>query len=461
MQPVVIQTQPIPGESNSVIVTDRTLMVQGPYAGSIGSGKATGLVLPLTLAQALNMGLRTNLGALNQSAVAQQAEGQRLTARSQLLPQIDAGVSETIEKINIRTLGVNSPMFPLSSTFNFYDARVRLNQSILDFVRINALRGATENVKASIAAARNARDLIVLAVGGSYLQLTATEARVQAASGDVKTSQAIYDQAAHRFDAGLANRVDANRAEVQLRTEQQRLRALQADRETQKLRLARIIGLPLDQMFTATDVYPYAPGIDLTPEAALQRAGSQRPDVVAASAAVRAAQDTVKATHAERLPSLGINADFGAAGVTPSNHSVSVYGVTGTLTVPIYEGRIHADEVQAEAALKLRRAELDDTHRQVEQDVRQAFIDLRSAADQVEVAQANVKLAHETLTQSRDRFTVGVADTVEVVQAEQAVVQADDDAITALFEYNLAKVSLARAMGAAEQSLPQLLKSQP
>ena len=113
VQPVVIQQQQVPGSSgsnSSALVTDTTVVVQGPYTGSVSSGKATRQLPPLTLSQALTMGLRTNLGALNQTAAAQQAEGQRLSARSQLLPQVDAGVSETFEKINIRTLGVSSPM---------------------------------------------------------------------------------------------------------------------------------------------------------------------------------------------------------------------------------------------------------------------------------------------------------------------------------------------------------------
>lgn len=463
VQPVVILRQPAQGGSDdSVLVNNTTVTVQGPYAGSVSSGKASGQLSLLTLQQALSMGLRQNLGALNQSAAAQQAEGQRLSAQSQLLPQLDAGASENFEKANLKTLGVSVPSIPTTTVFNYYDLRIRLNQSILDFTKLRNLRGATENVKASQAAARNARDLIVLAVGGTYLQLTASGARVQAAVAQVKTSQATYQQAENRFEAGLANRVDANRALVQLQTEQQRLRALQADEETQKLRLARLIGLPLDQTYNVADVFPYMPGFDLTQAAALERAEARRPDLVAAQAAARAAEQTARAARAERLPTVAINADFGAAGITPTNHSTGVYSVTGVLNLPIYEGgRIHADAVQADATVKARKAELADTRGQVEQDVRQAFIDLRSGADQVTVAQANVKLAHETLTQSIDRFAVGVADTVEVVQSEQAVVQADDDAITALFEYNLAKVSLARAMGDAERSLPQLLKNTP
>ncbi len=459
--PVVIQQRPSEGSSTtSVIVTDTTVTVQGPYAGSVRAGKATDGLLPLTLPQALAMGLKQNLGALAEGAAEQQARGQRLAAKSQLLPQIDAGVSENFEKENLRTLGVSLMGIPTTTTFNYYDARVRLNQSVVDFVKIRNLRGATENVNASIASVRNSRDLIVLAVGGSYLQLTASQARVQAAAAQVKTSQVIYQQASDRFDAGLANRVDVNRAEVELRTEQQRLRSLQADEETQKLKLARVIGMPLDQTYKAADVYPFDPAMDWTPENAMQRASAQRQDLIAGAAAVRAAEATVKAAHAEHLPNLAINGDFGAAGVTPTNHSDGVYSVSGVLTVPIYEGgRIHADAVQAEAALKQRKAEFEDTRGQVEQDIRQAFIDLRSAVDQVNVAQANVKLAHETLAQSQDRFLQGVADSVEVVQSEQAVVQADDDLITALFEHNLAKVSLARAMGDAQQTLPQLLRT--
>ena len=136
-----------------------------------------------------------------------------------------------------------------------------------------------------------------------------------------------------------------------------------------------------------------------------------------------------------------------------------MYTVSGTLTIPLYQGgRIHADVEIAKATLRQRTAERDDVRGQVDQDVRQAFIDLERAADQVRLAENNRVLAHEALTQSTDRFVAGIADTVELVQGEQTVVQADDDYITTVFSHNLAKVSLARAMGNAEQTLPQLLR---
>lgn len=445
------------GSANTI---NSTIIVRSPFAGSTPVGTPTQGLLPLTLDQALSFGLRSNLGAITQSANVMQAEAERVIARSGLLPSLNTGISETFERENLRTLGVSLSSIPESTKFNYYDARAaRLQQTVLDIVKLDSLHTASESLKASLISVRNTRDLIVLAVAGSYLQLTSTNARVMAARAQVESSRATYRQAADRFAAGLAARVDADRAQVQYQTDEQRLRSLQADAETQRLRLSRLIGLPLGQQFKAVDDFPYTPLSDLTIDTALQRAQTGRADVEAAGASLRAAQNNVKAAHAERLPTLNVNADFGAAGITPTFHSTGVYTVSGTLTIPLYEGgRTRGDIQQANAALKQRQAELADAHAQVDEDVRQAFINLGAAADQVGVAQSNVALSHETLTQSRDRFAAGVTDTVEVVQAEQTIVQADNDLISAVFEHNLAKVALARAMGNAEQSLPQLLR---
>lgn len=448
------------GGGNSVNSINSSITVTTPYAGSTPVGKVSSQPLALTLSNALALGLRYNLGAIEQSNAVLQAQGQRTVAKSTLLPNVNTGISETFERENLRTLGVSLSLISESVKFNYYDARAaRLQQSVFDLVRVDNLHSASEAVKASLQQARNARDLIVLAVGGSYLQMIATEARISAALAQVENARAVSKQAADRFTAGLAARVDAERAQVQLQTEQQRLRSLQADRQTEQLRLARLIGLPLGQNFAIAETYRFAPVSDLTEEDALQRALQSRADIHAAEAGVRSAEQGLKAAHAERLPTLAVDANFGAAGVTPSNHSTGVYTVSGLLTIPLYEGgRVHGDVQQAEAALRQHKAELDDARGQADQDVRQSFIDLNSAADQVEVAQSNVGLSHDSLQQSRDRFAAGVTDTVELVQAEQAVVQADDDYITAVYEHNLAKVSLARAMGNAEQSLPQLLR---
>jgi outer membrane protein TolC len=444
---------------NSSNVIQDSVNVQGSYTGSVPASGVLGSTLRLTLEDALARGLRANLAAISQSAVVEQSRGELTVARSALLPQLNAGISEEFERLNLRTQGVEIQSFPEAVKFNYYDARVRLQQSIFDLVRIRNLHGATETLQANMRQARDARDLIVLAVGGTYLQLLSTVAREQAVAAQEHVAEAIATQADDRLSAGLATRVDAMRARVQAQIEAQRRRSLEADVETQKLKLARMVGLAPGQAFDPTDVYVYAPETMYTQEEAIRRALDQRNDLRATQSELRAAEDAVHAAHAERYPNLALDATFGAAGITPSHESTGTYTVTGTMTVPIFEGgRIHGDVQQAEATVKERKAEYENLRAQVDQDVRQAFIDLRSAADQVAVAKDNVDLAHASLEQSRDRFSAGVTDTVEVVQAEQAVVQADDDEIMAIYEHNLAKVALARAMGDAEAALPQLLE---
>ncbi len=456
----VMQDTANAGGANNVNTINTTISIMPPYTGSVPGGKASSGAVSLTLANALALGLRYNLGTIEQSNNVQMAQGQRTVAKSTLLPNLNTGVSETFERENLRTLGVSLAIIPESTKFNYFDARAaRLQQSVFDLVRIDNLHSASEAVKASLQLAKNARDLVVLAVGGSYLQLNATEARLSAQQAEVENARAVAKQAADRFAAGVAVRVDTERSQVQLLTEEQRLRSLEADRDSQKLRLSRIIGLPLGQDFLLSEAFHFVPLTDLTLDTALQRGMQSRADIKAAEASVRSAVQSLKAAHAERLPNLAVDANFGAAGTTPSNHATGVYTVSGLLTIPLYEGgRIHGEIQQAEAALHERQSELEDARGQVDQDVRQAFINLNAAADQVGVAKSNVTLSHNLLEQSRDRFAAGVTDTVELVQAEQSAVQADDDFITAVYEHNLGKIALARAMGNAEANLPQLLR---
>ena len=456
----IMQDTTTAGGANNVNSINTTISIMPPYTGSVPSGKISDRAVALTLANALALGLRYNLGTIEQNNSVQLAEGQRTVAKSTLLPNLNTGISETFERENLRTLGVTLSIIPESTKFNYFDARAaRLQQSVFDLVRIDNLHSASEAVKASLQLAKNARDLVVLAVGGSYLQLNATEARLSAQQAEVENARAVARQAADRFTAGLAARVDAERAQVQLQSEQQRLRSLQADRDSQKLRLSRIIGLPLGQDFLLSEDFHFVPLTELTLDTALQRGLASRADIKAGEASVRSAEQSLKAAHAERLPNLAVDANFGAAGTTPTNHATGVYTVSGLLTIPLYEGgRIRGEVQQAEATLHQRKSELEDARGQVDQDVRQAFINLNAAADQVGVAKSNVSLSHDALEQSRDRFAAGITDTVELVQAEQSAVQADDDYITSVYEHNLAKISLARAMGNAEANLPQLLR---
>jgi outer membrane protein TolC len=275
----------------------------------------------------------------------------------------------------------------------------------------------------------------------------------------VRTSEATWQQAADRLRNGLNARIDVTRSQVQLQTDQQRLRALRADFEKQKLTLGRIIGLPSGQEFSLAEDFAFSPLADLTQEEGLTRARAGRADIMAAQAGVRAGKAALKAARSQYLPSVSVEADYGAIGINPAQ-SHGTFGVTGSVNFPIWRTqKIKADIEQAQSVLAQRTAEYEDLLGRVDFEVRREFIDLAAAADQVDLAQKNAGLAADTLRQAQDRFKAGVSDTVEVVQAQQTVEQADNDLISATYEHNLAKAALARALGQAEKTVPQLLKA--
>jgi outer membrane protein TolC len=458
------------GGQNSVNLINSQVRVDAPYSGSVPQVKASEGVMQLSLKDAIERGMKYNLGAVQSSESLRIARGQRLTALSALLPTVNGSIKEVVQQTNLAALGfkpslfssgggVGGPNIPsVVGPYNYFDARATLNHTVADLYRIRTLRAATETARAAEFTARDARDLVALAVAGAYLQTTAAANRIQVAEAAVRTAEATYTQASDRLKAGLNARIDVTRTQVQLQIERQRLRGLRADLEKQKLTLARVIGLPLDQEFVLTDAFAFEALPELTQAEALTRAKADRADVVAAQATMRAAEDRVKAIRAATLPSLSLQADYGLIGVNPAQ-SHGTFSVTGAINFPIYSGtRLKGESEQAGAQLEQRRAQYADVQGRVEFEVRQAFIDLNSAADQVALASKNAELAADTLRQSQDRFGAGVADTVEVVQAQQTVVQANNDLISATYEHNLAKIALARAAGQAEKTIPQYLK---
>jgi outer membrane protein TolC len=329
---------------------------------------------------------------------------------------------------------------------------------VADLTALNNYRSAQELVKANEAALRDARDLVVLAAGGAYLQVIAAQARVRSAQAQIDTAQALFKQTQDRRAVGLNPQIDVNRSQVQLQTEQQRLMSLQNDLAKQKINLARLVGLPVNDNYEVTDDIPYSAAPDLTPEQALKQAFENRADLQSAAAQVRAAERVRSAAHWEHAPSLSLAADYGAIGINPGQ-SHETFTVVGTLRIPIWQGGRTEGEVQeADASLGQRRAELEDVRGRIEADVRDAFLDLQTAANQLEVSRNNQKVARDTLALTRQRFEAGITDAVEVTQAQESVVSADLDYITSVFAHNLGKVALARAMGKAEERLGQFLQ---
>jgi outer membrane protein TolC len=432
---------------------------QSPFGGSVAQGKATPEAIPLTFQDAIDLGLKNNLGVLLQSYNTISARGQKWKELSALLPNVNAGVSVNAVQDNLAARGLRFPGFPtVIGPYGFTDARVYLSQSILNLKALNRERGAVEDERAAQYSYKDARDLVVLATGNAYLQALAGAARVETAESQVKNAQALHDKAVDQQNAGLSPAIDTLRARVELQTRQQQLIVSRNDYAKQKLALVRAIGLPTGQEIGLTSKAPYDSLTTLGIEESLQRAYASRSDYLAAVQQVRAAEHYRKGAFAEYFPSIDMTADYGDLGINLGN-SHGTFQVSGRLSIPIFQGgKVHADVLQADATLRENRARLENLRGQIEYEVRTALLDLAAADEQVQVARSSVELAEQTLTQAHDRFSAGVTDNLEVVQAQESVAAAHESYISSLYAHNLAKLELVRAMGYAEQGVKQYLK---
>jgi outer membrane protein TolC len=253
--------------------------------------------------------------------------------------------------------------------------------------------------------------------------------------------------------------VDADRTQVEALTQQQRVTSLENDFAKQKINLARMAGLPPNDLYDLSDDIPFAAAPPISVEEALRLAIAQRADSKATAAQVRAADLALAGARSERLPSLSVNAEYGVIGTNPAQ-SHGTFAVNGTLRFPIWEGgRTEGDIEQADASQMQRRAELEDLQLEVESEIRKVYLDLQAATSQVEVAHKNVQLAKETLELTRQRVEAGVANSVELVQSQESLAGAELDYINGAFAHNLAKLSLARAMGRTAENLPKFLNA--
>jgi outer membrane protein TolC len=439
-------------------VNDRTLS-QNPYLGGIPSGKASAVPLELSLEHAVDLGLRYNLGGVLATDMVIGARGQRWQALSELLPNVVTETGFGVHQIDLKaSFGLSIPNVPpIIGPFGYFDSRAYLTQTVFDWGSIERTRSSQSQLESAEFSAKDARELVVLVIVSNYLLVIADESEVESATSQRDTAKALFQQASDQKTAGLASAVDVLRSQVQLQSREQKVISAQNDLAKEKLVLARAIGLPLEQPFEITTRVPYH---ELTPsglDEAIQGAYRVRPDFQSQLNRVRSAELARQAASAERYPSIGTEVNYGVAGVNPGTSHGTIDAAV-TLTVPVFQGgRVHGDVLQADAALAQQKQQLEDLRARIDQEVRDAYLDLASAAQEVSVEKSAVTLATENLEQSRDRFQSGVTDNIEVVQAQDALAIANDAYIASLYSYNVAKISLARATGVAESRYAEYL----
>ncbi|MDR3451660.1 MAG: TolC family protein, partial [Rhodoferax sp.] len=376
---------------------------------------------------------------------------QRMSQLQALLPAVDFKAQESVMQTDLPAEGLRIPGFPtIIGPFGFTDLRATLNWSLVDVTSLRNYLAARHNFAAAELSAEDARELVILTVGNAYLLALADETRVTSVEAQVATAKISLDQAVANHQAGTAPMLDELRARVDYQSLEQQLIVARNGLEKDKLALARTIGLPLAQAFNLADRAPYAAFDQIDVEAAIRDAHANRKDLAAMVEAVKAAEEQRKAATADRLPTVKFAGDYGDIGVNV-RHSHGTGDAQGTLTVPVFEEFALRGEAQvAQSQLDTQRAQLSDMHAQVDADVRDALLDIESAQKQVEVARSSVDLAGEALSEAQQRYANGVSDNLAVSQAEQSLAVANDQYVASLYRHNMAKLSLARSLGAAQ-----------
>jgi len=459
----VATPRPISPAEGTTTPSAQATQRQNPYLGSIPS-KNTGARIELSLKSAIDRGLRYNLGLVETNQASADVRAERLRALSALLPQLSAEGRQGYQSLSYKEIGLKLPPIPglpalppTSDGFGYQDARVSVTQSIYNAELRNQYRARKTDERASIFSVQDSRDVVVFAVGTAYMQVIASAARVETAKAQLASAGELDRQTANRVTNEVSPEIDSLRSQVERQSAEQRLTNAANQLEKDKLTLARIIGLAIDQDYGVSDALVYHSLSGITSESAAEEALRARADLKSAEAGVEAAAFTLRAQKAQRQPVVSVSADYGGGGANIGNFN-QVYTVAGNISVPIYTGgRIRADIQQAQADLARREAEFEDLKGRVAYDVRVAWLDLNASDSSVKVAERNRSLAERALVQSRDRYANGVTNYLEVVQAQEAVSAAGENYVQSLFSYNVAMISFARAVGGAETRLPQLL----
>jgi outer membrane protein TolC len=458
---VAVQTQQqlaAPGPALNPTSTTSQSGIDPSFRGSLVRGKATADVLPLSIDEAIQRGLQNNLGLILQSSNERQSNGSRLQSLQALLPTVTGGASVTVEQIDLAAYGLKLPgINPIIGPFQVMDVRGYASQNVVNLYAFEQYMASKHNFEGAKLTAQDARDLVVLTVGNAYLLCIADEARIKAVQAELDNSKLSFDQATDNHEAGTSPRLDVLRAQVDYQSEQQTLISTNNQLAKDKLALARAIGLPLDQQFVLADSTPFQALDTPDPDAAFQQALKQRKDLAAAAEQTKAAEATRKAAVYDQLPTLVASGNYGDQGET-FGHSHGTYTAEGQLSAPILQiAKTRGEEETAGAQLDQARAKLSDQVQQVNADVRDAILDIQTAAKLVEATQSNVELAREALSEAQQRYKAGVDTSLSVSQALSTDRQAEDQYISALYQHNVAKLSLARALGVASTNYKEYL----
>ncbi len=411
--------------------------------------------LRLTLDQAVALALKQNPTEQIAILTAAQSEQDKNIVRADLLPQASARISDEAQKVNLLAqFGGKTPFpgFPKTlGPYQVFSAGPSVSAPVFDLSLWQRYQAARNTADASKANSLSTREQVILLVVSQYIGTLRAVANVQASQSRVDLAQALYNQAADLQKEGVGTGIDTLRANVELQNEKQRLLEAENDRETSLYGLSRLLNLDPRQKIELADSLNFFDTPQPEVEASIEEALANRQEWKALASQIKAAEGEKKAAQDSRLPSVRFDGTFAYLG-TSGNTTLPTYTYQGSVNLPLFTGgRIRAEVVRADLEIRKLDEQRADLRNQIALDVKTALLNLDSARNEVQVANLGVQLSKEEVNQARDRFNAGVANNIEVIQAQDSLSRANDNQIAALYRFNQARADFARSIGQMEK----------
>jgi outer membrane protein TolC len=408
----------------------------------------------LTLQDAIQKALQANLNVLVDGTRVEEAEGARMRLFSAaLLPRINAQTYANVQNRDLRAFGISVPGLPeVVGPFSNYDIRIYAQQNLIDLQSRHNLKASERAVDSSKLDLRDARDLIVRAVAGLYLNAQSAAARATAAQSRVTDSTTLYKLAKDKHDAGTATGVDVLRSEVQLANDKQALLIAENQYKQSLLALERNLGMNPGMALELSEPLQYHPVSQSEVESLVPSALAARADYLSLASQRQELVEQQRANRARSYPKLSINGNYGGIGR-------SIGGIQGTgllqgqIDFTVFDGDRGGEAAVLASSMKRIEDEIADLRRGIDEEIREALLNLDSATQQVTVAEEGQNLARRELELAQDRFQSGTANNVEVVTAQDELARAEENYILAVSSHVDAKFALARAQGDTEKNI--------
>lgn len=440
--------------------TSLKLIVLFAFATSAWAQDTTA-TLRLTLDDAIHRGLQSNLGVMVAESRRQEAAATTERRQSLLLPRVRIETPVAVQSRSLKAQGISVSGLPLPDVvgpFSTYEARAYVDQPIVDIQSLHSLRSAKQSASAAKSDYQDARDQEIRTVAALYLSAQSQFAEVVAAQSRVETAQALYKLAVDQRDAGIATGIDVLRAQVQLANERQALVQSRNRAKSSLLVLARNIGISPGTAIELADPLAFHEARSISVDAVLPQALAARPDYQSLLRQRDALGEQLRASRARFLPKFAASGNYGGIG-----RSVGGMQPTGlvqlSLSLTVFDRDREGEAQEIEARILRIERQMNDTKLGVEQELRQALLDLESAAEEVTVAGAGLDLAQKEVDLARLRFSQGVTNNIEVTTAQDALSRAQQNSIVALTHHTDARISMVRALGNTEASYAEYLGS--